>query len=100
MRKCNGGGCSYQTDNRCCIDCEDSSCEAICNILKYTKPFDCEELSRNNIVEQDKKEIAEVEKAMGKAYKGYPLVGDYEVNPEIFDSKIRKLVRYSIEDED
>ena len=47
MRSCNGGGCSYKIDGRCCIDCEDKkdkSCNAICTILKYSKPFDCEEL--------------------------------------------------------
>lgn len=47
MRKCNSGGCSLKTNGRCCIDCEDSksnNCDSTCNIVKYSKPFDCEEL--------------------------------------------------------
>ena len=47
MRKCNGGGCPYKSDSRCCIDCSDrktNECDAVCNIVKYSKPFDCDEL--------------------------------------------------------
>lgn len=32
--------------------------------------------------------------------KAYPIVGDYEVNPEIFDADILEIVKFSIEDEE
>nr|MBK5235826.1 hypothetical protein [Clostridium sp.] len=37
---------------------------------------------------------------MQRVYSKYPVVGDYEVNPDIFDSNILKIIKFSIEDED
>jgi len=51
-------------------------------------------------MEQKTKEITEIEKAMKEAYKDYPLVGDYEVNAQIFESNILKIIKLSVEDED
>jgi hypothetical protein len=45
-------------------------------------------------------DIKEVERQMHEVYKDYPIIGDYDINPEIFEPEILELIKYSIEDED
>lgn len=41
-----------------------------------------------------------IERKMLKEYSSYPLIGNYEVNPKIFNSDIADIIRFSIEDEE
>lgn len=45
-------------------------------------------------------DIKEIEKQMKEIYSKYPIVGDYEIEPKIFDPEIQELIKYSIEDEE
>jgi hypothetical protein len=47
-----------------------------------------------------KNRISILEKKMKFAYEDYNIIGDYEVNADIFDEEVLEFIKFSMEDED